>query len=133
MKLLIKNARVVTQCRSFEADIVCENGKISGIETLDWRGNVDEEIDARGLILFPGFIDPHVHSRDPGLTHKEDFAHVTAAAAAGGVTTIFDMPNTVPPVTTGEILRSRIDQHLKSARVDFGLWGMSLGNHNLAD
>ena len=51
-------------------------------------GAVDEEIDASGLLVFPGFIDPHVHSRDPGLTHKEDFAHSTRAAAAGGVTTI---------------------------------------------
>jgi len=74
-----------------------------------------------------------VHSRDPGLTHKEDFAHSTRAAAAGGVTTLHEMPNAVPPVTDARIFEQRAAQHARVASVDFGLWGLALGPDNLAD
>jgi dihydroorotase len=113
--------------------VVSEDGRIVALEAAARTGKADEVIDARGLLVFPGFIDPHVHSRDPGLTHKEDFAHSTRAAAAGGVTTLLEMPNAVPPVSTVEIFRTRAAQHEKVAFVDFGLWGISLGAENLAD
>ena len=66
-----------------------------------------ENIDATGCLLFPGFIDPRVHSRDPGLTEKEDLAHSTRAAAAGGITTLLEMPNTIPLVADEPTFRAR--------------------------
>lgn len=114
------------------ADLICTDGIISSIEETS-TVSVDVEIDARGLLVFPGFIDPHVHSRDPGLTYKEDFAHSTRAAAAGGITTIIEMPNAVPPVLDTVVLEERATQHGKVAFVDFALWGMSLGANNLHD
>lgn len=83
-----------------------------------------QHVDARGLWMFPGVIDSHVHSRDPGLTHKEDFLHSTRAAAAGGVTTVLEMPNSVPPVTDQESFANRKRLLEGKATVDFGLWGM---------
>jgi allantoinase len=133
MRLKIKNGTVVTsRTGSRQADIVCRDGTIERVGTLEHEAEVvDKEIDAGGLLVFPGFIDPHVHSRDPGLTHKEDFAHSTRAAAAGGVTTICEMPNVIPPVTSAAIFEARAAQHGLVASVDFGLWGLALGPENL--
>ncbi|MGH2573635.1 MAG: dihydroorotase [Actinomycetota bacterium] len=97
------------------------------------RAIVDAQIDARGCLIFPGFIDPHVHSRDPGLTEKEDIEHATAGAAAGGITTIFDMPNTIPPPRNASILGGRVDEHLGRAFTDFGLWGLAIPGENTSD
>jgi allantoinase len=132
MKLVIRNGTVITSRDRYEADLVCEDGLIAALEAPgSASGAYDEEIDAKGMLIFPGFIDPHVHSRDPGLTEKEDFAHSTLAAAAGGVTTILEMPNAIPPVSDVSIFRERAKQHERVAFVDFGLWGMSLGAENL--
>ena len=73
-------------------------------------------------LILPGGIDVHVHLRDPGMTHKEDFASGTESAAAGGVTTVVDMPNTNPPVSTPEALRQKLRIASRSAHVDFGLY-----------
>jgi dihydroorotase len=125
---------VVSARGSAQADVICRDGTIEHIgETGTSAMGVDELIDASGWLVFPGFIDPHVHSRDPGLTHKEDFAHSTRAAAAGGVTTLLEMPNAIPPVTDAAIFEQRAAQHAQVAAVDFGLWGLALGPENLAD
>lgn len=76
----------------------------------------------------PGPIDAHVHFREPGLTHKEDFATGTGAAALGGITTVFDMPNTSPPVATRAVFDEKRRLVEPSARVDFGLFGIILDN-----
>ena len=132
MRLRIANGSLVTPRGTSRADVVCRDGTIERVgDTADLR--VDLQIDATGLLVFPGFIDPHVHSRDPGLTHKEDFAHSTRAAAAGGVTTLLEMPNAIPPVTTAAVFEERAAQHGRVAFVDFGLWGLALGSENLAD
>src|SRR5262245_18895229 len=110
MRLRIANGTLVTSRGSARADIVCRDGTIERIG--DTAGlPVDREIDATGLLVFAGFIDPHVHSRDPGLTHKEDFAYSTRAAAAGGVTTLLEMPNATPPVTSAAVFEERATQH----------------------
>jgi len=89
--------------------------------------------DGRGLTLLPGVIDPHTHFDDPGYTWREDFAHGTRAAVAGGVTTVFDMPDTcVPPVTTHAALQLKIDAVTPHAMCDFGLWG-GVSAHALHD
>ncbi|HEY3061153.1 MAG TPA: dihydroorotase family protein [Chloroflexota bacterium] len=131
-RLRIANGTLVSPRGTTRADVLCSDGKIERMgDTTDLP--VDQQIDATGLLVFAGFIDPHVHSRDPGLTHKEDFAHSTRAAAAGGITTILEMPNAVPPVTTAEVFEERAAQHGRVAFVDFGLWGLALGAENLAD
>ncbi len=81
-------------------------------------------VDATGMYVLPGAIDVHVHSRDPGFPQKEDFATLTAAAAAGGVTTVIDMPNTVPAVDADGVLESKAALARGKARVDYGLWGL---------
>ena len=103
MRLKIANGTLVTSRGSARGDVVFGTAlsKRSGVEASPF----DEDLDASGLLVFPGFIDPHVHSRDPGLTHKEDFAHSTRAAAAGGMTTLLEMPNAIPPVSSREHLR----------------------------
>jgi allantoinase len=81
-------------------------------------------VDARGMYVLPGAIDVHVHSRDPGFPDKEDFGTLTSAAAAGGVTTVIDMPNTVPGVDSAGVLEAKAALAHSKARVDFGLWGL---------
>lgn len=79
--------------------------------TIDWEINSPEErlIDGSGLTLFPGLIDPHVHFRTPGLEHKEDWKTAAQAAIRGGITTVFDMPNTLPPTITHARLKNKIE------------------------
>src|SRR5581483_6623421 len=97
-------------------------GRIAAVLDADERADADEAIDATGLWVLPGVVDVHVHLRDPGMTHKEDFATGTAAAARGGVTTVADMPNTLPPTTTAERYRSKLAEVAPKAHVDFALW-----------
>jgi len=83
-----------------------------------------EMLDAKEMHLLPGAIDDHVHFRDPGYPHKEDFASGTIAAAFGGVTTVFDMPNTIPPTGAPDILAAKHKMAAEKAHVDFGLYGL---------
>src|SRR5919202_163608 len=131
MNLVIRGGTVVTPRFRLRADVSCADGRIAALAAPGETPNGEEEIDATGLLVFPGFIDPHVHSRDPGLTEKEDFSHSTQAAAAGGITTIFEMPNAIPPVSEVSVFRVRAEQHSRVAFVDFGLWAISLGAENL--
>lgn len=104
-----------------ETDVQVRGGVVSGLEP-GGRGRL--EVDARGLWVLPGAIDAHVHSRDPGFPEKEDFASLTAAAAVGGVTTVLDMPNTLPAVDSAAVLREKVEAISARAVVDFGLWGL---------
>jgi dihydroorotase len=79
-------------------------------------------VDASGLLLFPGLIDPHVHLREPGGEHKEDFSTGTRAALAGGFTTVLAMPNTTPPITDRETLTQALALGESKAMCDFGLF-----------
>jgi dihydroorotase len=92
-----------------------------------------DEVDARGLWVLPGAIDAHVHSRDPGFPEKEDFGSLTAAAAAGGVTTVVDMPNTVPAVDCAPVLCEKAEIAASRALVDFALWGAVRSTSSAAD
>ena len=96
MRLLIKNASLVNADEIIEANLLIENGKIAGIG----KGikGVDKEIDAKGKYVFPGFIDLHTHLRTPGREDEEDLLSGSTAAAKGGFTTIFCMPNTDPAI-----------------------------------
>ncbi|MDD3985525.1 MAG: dihydroorotase family protein [Methanobacterium sp.] len=102
-----------------EYSIGINNGKIISIK----RNTIQAEktIDIKGKIVLPGLIDAHVHMRDPGFTYKEDFSSGTAAAAAGGFTTVLDMPNTKPQTNTVKTFKNKIRIGENKCLVDFGL------------
>ena len=106
MKLLIKNGRIINPATQMDAvaDIVISEGKVTQI-AQEITGEFDQVIDASGQMVMPGFIDLHVHFRDPGLTHKEDIYTGMAAAARGGYTTVLCMPNTKPVADSAEVIR----------------------------
>ena len=107
---LIKNGTIVTPSEMFKADIYIKDGKIAAV-TADASYDAGEVIDASGRYIYPGFIDTHVHSRDGGATYKEDFYHSTLAAAAGGITMVFEMPNAVPAVINKESFEAQKTNH----------------------
>ena len=105
MKLLIKNGHVVNPENDLNAvqDVLIENDRI--IKVADSvRDDADTVLDAKGMYVMPGFIDLHVHLRDPGLTYKETLETGGMAAARGGVTTICAMPNTRPVTDTSQMI-----------------------------
>ena len=104
--ILIKDIQIVFANEIKNGDIFIENGKI---KKLDWQINKPSEliIKGNGLIALAGLIDTHVHFREPGFTDKEDFTTGSRAAAKGGVTSIFEMPNTNPPTTTSKLLNEK--------------------------
>jgi len=97
--ILIKAGQVFTRGRLKQADILVSKGKIVSVAKGLEPHEGCKEIDASGLIVLPGVIDPHVHFREPGFTKKEDFLTGSRSAAKGGMTTVIDMPNTDPPTT----------------------------------
>jgi len=117
MDLVIKNCKMAN--RTGEFFIGVENGKIVEISKTPIKG--DEYIDIKNNYILPGFIDPHVHFRDPGLTQKEDFKTGSMSAANGGFTTVIDMPNTVPKTNTYEALKEKIKIAKDKSVVNFEL------------
>ena len=129
--MLIKNCRLIIDGIEQIKDILIENEKIVSIENDLSKISSDEIIDAEGNYVIPGVIDPHVHMRDPGLTHKEDFTTGSMACAKGGVTTFFDMPNTIPNTITKDELMKKKEIHKGTSYVDYGFWfgGSKEDNH----
>ena len=119
--LLIRGAEAVTPDGVRQLDVLIENGSISRIGNLS-SFSAGEKLDADGLVLMPGVIDPQVHFREPGNTHKEDLESGSRAAAAGGVTAFLDMPNTNPPATTAQAIREKIELAKTKCHVDFGFF-----------
>ena len=117
--LVIKNGAVVTPEATFQANVGVKDGLIAAIASEDLTGR--RVINAAGLYLLPGLIDGHVHFRDPGLTYKEDLATGSQAAAAGGICTIIDMPNTKPPLSTVEAFQEKKTLGESKSCVDFGV------------
>ena len=113
-KLLIKNARILDpSCQpplDFVGDILVEGERIARVGANLTSDAQTRQIDASGLCAAPGFIDIHVHLRDPGLTHKEDILTGCKAAAAGGVTSVCCMPNTKPVTDSEEVLSYILDK-----------------------
>ena len=117
MKILIKNGTIVNEGRSFKGSVVIDNDRIEDIidGTNTPRGIYDKEIEASGCFVLPGVIDEHVHFREPGLTRKADIESESRAAAYGGVTSFFDMPNTNPQTTALDALEEKfVLAHSKS-------------------
>ncbi|GIM48016.1 amidohydrolase [Collibacillus ludicampi] len=126
--LRITNGLIVTGKEIKKADVYVKEGKIAKITNEAFEA--DKTYDATGLYVLPGCLDVHVHFRDPGHTHKEDFPHATRAAAVGGVTTVFDMPNTNPPTLNAEKFSEKAEILKSRAYVDYALWGLCLGRVN---
>ncbi|MFE8033725.1 dihydroorotase [Thiohalocapsa marina] len=125
--LLITNADVVNEGCRFEADLFIEDGRIAAIgNDLQSRG-ADRVIDAAGRLLIPGMIDDQVHFREPGLTHKADFASESRAAIAGGITSFMEMPNSQPPTLSLELLEAK---HARAAEVSHANYSFYLGASN---
>lgn len=129
--LVIHGGTVVSSDCAIEASIAVADGRIAAVGSAAAMPAARETLDARGLHVLPGAIDVHVHFRDPGYPHKEDWQTGTAAAAFGGVTTVFDMPNTVPPTGTATALADKHGIAAANAHVDFGLYGL-LGEDTIA-
>ena len=130
---LITNGRIVNEGQSFDGFVVIEGDSIKSIGKGEApRGDYDETVDATGCLVLPGIIDDHVHFREPGLTHKADMASESRAAAAGGVTSYLDMPNTVPQTTTLEALQDKRDRARQKSLVNYGFFfGATNGNSDL--
>ena len=124
MATLIKGAHIVNEGRCFEGSIVIEDEKIvdilpSPIPLHHPPFTIHQEIDASGCYVLPGIIDTHVHFREPGMTEKADIESESRAAAAGGVTSYFEMPNTVPQTTTLEALEDKFQRAAHSSHVNY--------------
>lgn len=124
MDLIIKNCKLIDKIGNY--NIKVEDGKITKISKSTLK--CDEIIDIKNNYILPGFIDPHVHFRDPGLTQKEDFKTGSLSAANGGFTTIIDMPNTIPKTNTYSALKEKIKIAEKKSVVNFKL---QVGTNNL--
>lgn len=104
---LIKNIIVVNEGKSFRSDVLIRNGRIEKIRDSISLKSAVKEINGEGRHLLPGAIDDQVHFREPGLTHKATIYTEARAAVAGGVTSFMEMPNTMPPVFTQELLENK--------------------------
>ncbi len=106
MRTLIKSARIVNEGKILEGSIIIDDEEIADILTNEQQPDAptDTVLDASGCYVIPGVIDTHVHFREPGLTEKADIESESRAAASGGVTSYFDMPNTAPQTTSIEAL-----------------------------
>jgi len=129
MSTLIKNCRLLIKGNVFVKNILIKNGKIAKITNKEPKA--EKLIDAKSNFVMPGLIDVHVHFREPGLTHKEDFLTGSMAAAKGGITTILDMPNTIPPTTTLDALEEKRKLAAKSI-VNYG-FNFGATTDNIAD
>ena len=119
--ILIKNGFLANSKTISKVDILISNGKISNIGLLS---NIDADyiIDASNKYVVPGIIDPQVHFRDPGLTHKEDLSTGSMSAAAGGITTFFEMPNTNPATITIEKLNEKYQTASQKSLVNYSFF-----------
>jgi dihydroorotase len=130
--LVIRGGTLVDPDGRMTAGLAIHDGVIAAIEEARLLPPARETIDASGLHVLPGMIDAHVHFRDPGNTEDEDWQTGSAAAACGGVTTVFDMPSTNPPVDTVANLELKDKIARARSHVDFGLYGL-LGAHNTSE
>ena len=124
MRRLIEGGTIVNEGSVFDGSIVVEGKDILTITEGNKRPelSVDETIDASGCFVLPGIIDDHVHFREPGLTAKADIDTESQAAAAGGVTSYFDMPNTVPQTTTLEALDEKFQLAARKSHVNYSFF-----------
>ena len=133
MKTVIRHATILNEGERYEASLLIGAGIIEHIER---EGDISlpgaEVVDARGCLLIPGVIDDHVHMREPGLTHKATMDSETCAAAAGGVTTVMDMPNTIPQTTTIQTWQEKMQIGAQHCHVNYAFY-LGATNDNLEE
>ena len=122
--LIVKNGTIVSPQSSIHGHVLIKDGRVLEVMVRDDLPPARETIDAAGLHVLPGLIDPHVHFRTPGLEYKEDFESGSQAAAAGGVTTIIDMPNVQPLTANVEGFQAKLARAQGHAYVDFGIYAV---------
>jgi dihydroorotase len=120
----ITGGTVHTPAGAQDADVLISDGRIAGLVAPTVEVTAARVIDATGKLVLPGMVDVHVHTREPGYEHKEDIRTTSEQAAAGGVTTIFGMPNLTPPTIDVETLKDVFDRYARTSIVDY--------NHNPA-
>jgi dihydroorotase len=120
----LRGGDVVTPNGVLHADVLVDNAQIVGVVAAGLDVDARRVVDVTGKVVLPGMVDVHVHTREPGYTHKEDITTTTQQAAAGGVTTIFGMPNLDPPTTTARVLDDVLELYAEKSLVDY--------NHNPA-
>jgi dihydroorotase-like cyclic amidohydrolase len=131
--LRILGGTVVSDGVARPLDVGIEDGRIVELEPPGGASRADSEIDASGMVLIPGAVDVHFHCRAPSRVERGDFASETAAAAAGGVTTIFEMPISDPACSTPEVFRNRRALAESQVHVNFALYsGAVLGGEERA-
>ncbi|GAA3377393.1 allantoinase AllB [Streptomyces sannanensis] len=125
VELVLRSTRVITPEGTRAASVAVADGKIAGVLPYDTAVPAGARLeDFGGDVLLPGLVDTHVHVNDPGRTEWEGFRTATRAAAAGGITTLLDMPlNSLPPTTTVDHLRTKRDVARSKAHIDVGFWG----------
>jgi len=119
--LILKGGTVVNQDGEGVRDLGIRDGRFAAIGDLA-RASAGEVIDCRGLHVLPGVIDSHVHFREPGLTHKEDLETGSRGAVLGGVTAVFEMPNTDPTTTTAEAIADKVKRAHHRMHCDFAFY-----------
>jgi dihydroorotase len=123
--LVVRNGTLVSAAGRRAADIGIRDGRFAEIaEPGALSGSGREPLDATGLLVLPGLIDSHVHFREPGLTHKEDWLTGSRAAVMGGITTVLDMPNTIPPTDSPAAVEAKLRLADERSYCDFGLFGL---------
>jgi len=120
--LIVRNAHIATASGVVEeADLACQGSRIERIDTRVFASS-SRQIDAKGLLLLPGVIDPQVHFREPGACHKEDLASGSRAAVRGGVTSFLEMPNTRPATTSQQQLDQKLALAAKKSIANYGFF-----------
>lgn len=128
-ELVIRGGTLVAPGGRLRAGVAIAGGRIVAVGPDESLPDAREAIDASGLLVLPGVIDTHTHARDPSRNEREDFETATAAAAAGGITTILEMPISTPSVHSRETLEARAAAVAPKAHVDFGLYGGAAGDN----
>jgi dihydroorotase (multifunctional complex type) len=126
--LILSNAKAYINKEIVDCSLAINQGTIFKIGKEANMPNGETKIDLNNLLVLPGLIDVHVHLRDEGKAYKEDFYSGTAAAAAGGITTVLDMPNNAPVTMSAETLRNRIENARKKILVNVGFYSEFPGN-----
>ena len=129
--LVLANATMINQDGAFSRDVGVRDGRIAAIGNLS-AASAGERIDCKGLHVLPGVIDSQVHFREPGPVHKEDLETGSRAAVLGGVTAVFEMPNTDPTTTTAEALADKMGRAKGRMHCDFAFW-VGATHDNVAD
>lgn len=130
--ILIQNATIVNENHTFKGDLLIKDEEIAALgnpSTIRYSHDTSI-IDASGLILIPGVIDEHVHFREPGLTHKGDILTESRAAAAGGITSFMDMPNTIPQTITNALLKEKLQIGSENSLINYSFY-LGATNNNL--